>query len=166
MKAKNVRSVDGKPYTRKEYIHKVPRSEIRKFEMGEDSSKYDAKITLHVNEKVKIRDNALEAVRVSVNRNLQKSLRNEYCLRIKTYPHHILRENKLIFGAGADRMQEGMRKAFGKSTGRAAIVEEDQPILTVKTFEQNVDDVERALHVAKSKIPKGAHIEVKSINVG
>ena len=40
----------------------------------------------------------------------------------------LLRENKMIATAGADRLQEGMRRAFGKATGLAARVERGKTI--------------------------------------
>ncbi len=62
IEAKNVKSVNGKPYARKEYILRISGSWIRKFETGIKRWKCDAKITFQTNERVKIRDNALEEI--------------------------------------------------------------------------------------------------------
>ena len=42
--------------------------------------------------------------------------------KVLAVPHHIQRENKMLTGAGADRMQTGMQLSFGKTSGKAAIV--------------------------------------------
>ena len=57
---------------------------------------------------------------------------NDYLMVVHPYPHIILRENKMIFGAHADRLQQGMRRSFGTAIGTAAKVEVDQVIMTVK----------------------------------
>src|SRR3989442_15465786 len=81
-------------------------------------------------ENVQIRHNALESARVSANKVLfDKYGETGYRLQLCVYPHIILRENKMIATAGADRLQEGMRRAFGKPTGRAARVHDGQSIL-------------------------------------
>ena len=43
---------------------------------------------------------------------------NDYYMNVHPYPHIILRENK-IFGAHADRLQQGMRRSFGTAIGTA-----------------------------------------------
>jgi len=69
------------------------------------------------------------------NRFIQELIGKEFYLEVKIYPHHVLRENKMITGAGADRMQTGMSRAFGKTIGRAALVKAGQIIfiLAIKT---------------------------------
>ena len=62
----------------------------------------------------------LEAARVAANKKLTPIGETAYFLRVKVYPHVILRENRMIATAGADRLQEGMRKAWGKPMGLAA----------------------------------------------
>ena len=52
----------------------------------------------------------------------RKSGRMGYHLKIRVYPHHIVRENPMATGAGADRVQDGMRKAFGKPVSSVAMV--------------------------------------------
>jgi large subunit ribosomal protein L10e len=74
----------------------------------------------------------LEAARVATNRILMDKLINDYYMNVHPYPHIILRENKMIFGAHADRLQQGMRRSFGSAVGTAAKVEVDQPIITVR----------------------------------
>lgn len=90
-------------------------------------------IQLHVisKENCQIRDNSIEAVRQYLNRFLQVKLAKEFYLGVQIYPHHILRENKMLTGAGADRMQTGMSRAFGKTMGRAAFVKVEQVLYIV-----------------------------------
>ena len=83
-------------------------------------------------ERAQIRHSALEAARVATNRVLIDKLINDYLMVVHPYPHMILRENKMIFGAHADRLQQGMRRSFGTAIGTAAKVEVGQPIITVK----------------------------------
>ena len=41
-------------------------------------------------------------------------------IRVRPHPFHVLRINKMLSCAGADRLQTGMRGAWGKSYGRCA----------------------------------------------
>ena len=165
MKAKNYRSIRGQLYTREEYIHGAPQPRITRFTHGEERPDYDVEIKLVANETVLVRDRALEAIRISSNKNLAKRVGSEYLLKILVYPHHVLRENKMMTGAGADRLQEGMRRAFGKPIGRAAAVKRGQPFLIVKTYSRHVDKVREALKPAMMKFPKGARLVVEKIEL-
>ncbi|MBU2104611.1 MAG: 50S ribosomal protein L16 [Nanoarchaeota archaeon] len=120
------------PYTRiskkksKSYIKTVPQQKIVKFTMGNEplynAGKLPFKLTVVSTEKVQIRHNALEACRQFVNKKLDNEISGQYLFKVVPFPHHIQRENKMLTGAGADRMQTGMQLAFGKSVGKAAIV--------------------------------------------
>jgi large subunit ribosomal protein L10e len=73
----------------------------------------------------------------------------------------------MIFGAHADRLQEGMRRAFGKPVGRAARVEPSQEIIVVKVDESGLEIAKEALRRAASKIPASCRIVVeKMLNQG
>ena len=76
-----------------------------------------------------------------------------YSLRIRVYPHQILRENKQATGAGADRVSQGMRCAFGKNVGTAARVQKNQKIITIQTNEANFSAAKDALRKANCKLP-------------
>lgn len=141
----------ARPYTRvskrrtKSYIKTVPNSRIVKFKMGDlkgfEAGNYPIQIYVLSKENCQIRDNSIEAVRQFLNRFLQVKLGKDFYLEVKIYPHHILRENKMLTGAGADRMQTGMSRSFGKTIGRAAIIKPDQVlyILGVKTPKAEVE---------------------------
>lgn len=158
MKARNYREVKGVPYTRKEFIHGVPQPKIVKFTMGQPSDSYDCKLSLISLEKAQIRHNALEAARVAANRYLQEKLGKNYFLRVLLYPHVVLRENKMIFGAHADRLQDGMRKAFGKPIGTAARVRPNQPVIVVNVNRDAKDIAKEALKRGAAKLPTKCRI--------
>jgi large subunit ribosomal protein L10e len=64
----------------------------------------------------------------------------------------------MIFGAHADRLQEGMRRAFGKPIGRAARVEAGQPVMRLLVYEDGVRAGREALEFAGKKLPKKYYI--------
>ena len=162
MKARCYREVKGQPYARKEYIKGHPPPKITKFTMGNPSAKFDYQLKLISEESAQIRHNALEAARIATNRYLQKNLGTEnYCLRILPYPHVVLRENKMIFGAHADRLQEGMRRAFGKPIGTAARVKPNQTIITVNVNENGIKVAKEALKRGEAKLPVPCRIIIE-----
>lgn len=163
MRARNYRAVKGQPYTRKEYVKSLPMPKITKFTMGDPAAKFEYQLRLVALEKAQIRHNALEAARVAVNRHLSRHLGKEYCLRILPYPHTILRENKMIFGAHADRLQDGMRRAFGKPIGTAARVKPNQTIITVDVNHEQIETAKEALKRGKAKLPIPCRIVVEKL---
>ena len=64
-----------------------------------------------------------------------------------------MRENKMIATAGADRLQEGMRKAFGKPIGVAARVDIGSVILELLIKAENLDKAKAAFKAATTKLP-------------
>lgn len=163
MKAKNYREVKGQPYTRKEYIRGSPPPKITKFTMGDTKTTFPIHATLIAREEAQIRHNALEAARVASNRVLSAKLGNAYVLRIVPYPHTILRENKMIFGAHADRLSQGMRRAFGKPIGAAARVKIGQSIIEVGVNETAVEVAKEALERGKDKLPIPCRIVIEKV---
>lgn len=144
----------GPSYTRKEYIRRIPGLRITQYDMGNISGEFDLTISLAAKAPAQIKHNALEAARVASNRYLQrKTGRAGYHLKIRVYPHHIIRENPMATGAGADRVQDGMRKAFGKPIGAVARVKANQRILTVRTNKRNFKYAKEALRRAAMKFP-------------
>ena len=121
---KMYRNLAKKAYTRREYMGGVPGNKIVQFEMGNLSQEFPTEVDLIVEETCQIRHSALEASRISINRKLLKDVgRTNFHFKVRVFPHHVLRENKQATGAGADRVSEGMRLAFGKAVGTAARVE-------------------------------------------
>src|SRR6056297_2919327 len=129
------REISNPPYTRREYITGIPGSKIAQHQMGDlhaDPDDYPVQISLCVEEECQLRHGALEAARLSANRHLIKSLgEGNYRMVLRKFPHHVIRENKQATGAGADRVSDGMRQAFGKPVGTAARVQRNDRIFTI-----------------------------------
>src|SRR6266498_410782 len=113
---------------------------------------YDYKVELLVTEKLQIRHNSLEAARLAANKTMSQAGDMSFFSRLTVYPHLVLRENKMIATAGADRLQEGMRRAFGKATGLAARVKPDQSIFEAYVSKANLELAKRGFKVASSKL--------------
>jgi large subunit ribosomal protein L10e len=163
MRGKNYRVVKGQSYARTEFVKGFPPPKINKFTMGDTKAKFEYEARLIALEGAQIRHNALEAARVAANHELLEKLTNNYCLRIQPYPHTILRENKMIFGAHADRLSEGMRRSFGKPVGTAARVKPDQIIITVDVNANGVEVAKRALKLGSTKLPIPCRIIVEKV---
>ena len=152
------------PYTRKSrqkgkaYIKVVPPSKIVKFTMGDEKAfkegKFPYQLTIISAERVQIRHNSLEACRQYINKELDRLLLGKYLFKIYPYPHHIQRENKMLTGAGADRMQTGMQLSFGKSVGRSALLKAGSRIFFFAVQNENALQIIRTiLREIKSKMP-------------
>jgi large subunit ribosomal protein L10e len=164
--AKMYRNISKKAYTRREYMGGVPGSKIVQFEMGNLSQEFPTEVDLVVEESCQIRHSALEAARITVNRRLMKEVgRSNFHFKVRVFPHHVLRENKQATGAGADRVSEGMRLAFGKAVGTAARVDANQKILTVYSTPQYLEKIKDALKHGGHKIPTPSHLKVSEIKV-
>lgn len=166
--AKMYRDLSKKAYTRREYMGGVPGSKIVQFDMGNLSQEFPVEMNLIVEESCQIRHSALEAARISINRKLLKEVgRMNFHLKLRVFPHHVLRENKQATGAGADRVSEGMRLAFGKAVGTAARVTKDQIVFTTYTSPQYLDKVKIAMKAGGHKLPTPTYFTVvdKSITV-
>ncbi len=171
-------STKDRAYTRyadtvqhKNFIGAVPGLKTRQFNMGNGMKEFDTVVDLHVvcgSMGMQIRDNAMESTRLMTNRQLFKKLgKEEFFLKVRAYPHHILRENKQAQGAHADRIQKGMSHAFGKAIGRAVRVRNHQPIFSVLCMEENALKAKDCLMMAISRLPCGLtvtiHKDVRSI---
>ncbi|MGE0793421.1 MAG: 50S ribosomal protein L16 [Candidatus Woesearchaeota archaeon] len=157
-----------RPYTRKSkyraksFVRSVPANKIVKFEMGNTSKEFEYVVSLRSDVDIQIRHNALEAGRKSANRKLETALtRKGYKLKIAVYPHHILRNNPLASGAGADRMSTGMKMSFGKAVGIAARVMKGQKIIEAHVDEKDIALAKKAMTLARHKFPRGGYIDVE-----
>lgn len=157
----------GPPYTRREYIPGIPPPKISKFEMGDIHKDYDYEVALVIEEAGQIRHNAMEAARVNALKRLTVKLgENNFYLKVKVYPHHVIRENKMLAFAGADRLQEGMRQAFGKPIGTAARVYPGQEVIVARVFKDHLNVAKEALRIAASKLPLPTRIIIKPLKEG
>jgi large subunit ribosomal protein L10e len=165
MRAKNYRHVKGQNYTRREFVKGFPPSKITKFTMGDTKAKFEYEGKLISLESAQIRHNALEATRVATNRSLMEKLVNNYQLTVYPYPHTILRENKMIFGAHADRLQDGMRRSFGKPIGTAARVRPNQTIISVFVNHDAVELMKECLKRGSAKLPMPCKIVIEKLQL-
>ena len=163
MHARNYRPVRGQAYTRKKFAKGFPPPKIVKFTMGDIKGTFEVEAKLIALKRAQIRHSALEAARIATNRLLLDKLENDYLLQIRPYPHIILRENKMIFGAHADRLQQGMRRSFGKAIGTAARVKPGQTIITVKVKAAAVDTAKESLKRGSAKLPIPCKVTVEKI---
>ncbi|MDR3283182.1 MAG: 50S ribosomal protein L16 [Candidatus Methanoplasma sp.] len=156
------RRITGQAYTRREYMGGVPASRISQFDMGNLQAEFPVTLTLRVKNRVQIRHTAIEAGRIAANKMLsgQAGVVN-YHLKVRAFPHVVLRENKLATGAGADRVSSGMRKAFGKNVGTAARLERNQAIFTVAVAPEKINVAKEALWKASMKLPSPCYIDVE-----
>jgi large subunit ribosomal protein L10e len=158
------RKGNGQPYTRKEYIKGKPQIKIAKFEGGKRGH-YDYSVQLLLNEKLQITHMAIEAARLAANKTLEKTVgETGYFSKLRIYPHVLLRENKMIAAAGADRLQEGMRRAFGKAISLGARVKRGQCIIEMHVKKEHIDAAKKALKSACVKLPGTPSIKVVSLN--
>lgn len=160
---KMYRQPKKRAYTRKEYMEGVPGNKIVSFDMGnkEEKEDFEIKVSLVSEEECQITHNSLESARIACNSYLNNELGNtNYFLKLRVYPHHVLRENKMATGAGADRVQDGMRLAFGNPIGTAARVDSEQKLFSVRINRENYQDAKRALNRAVQKLPTPGRIVV------
>ena len=153
-------------YTRKSkfkktsFIRTIPPSKVVRFDLGDLKRKFDSKVELISKEAIQIRHNAIESARLIINRNLHEKVgANNYHLQIKIYPHHILRENKMLSGAHADRLQRGMQKSFGKPIGLAAQVRQGKTLFTAYVDKANIELARESLKKATPRLPGKCYIE-------
>ncbi len=156
------REIKGQAYTRREYMGGVPPPRIVQFDLGDPNADFPIEVTLRVEEACQIGHTSLEAARVAANRLLNKRVgQMNYHLKVRVYPHHVLRENKLATGAGADRVSSGMRAAFGKAVGTAARVQADQAIITVRTNPNHFQMAKEALWRSSMKLASPCYLDIE-----
>jgi len=152
----------SKKKPKKSYVVGAPGLRIHVFEMGNKKKTFNTKMHLIAKRPVQIRDNALEAARVTCNKHLERTLTPEnYFMKMLLFPHQVIREHTLATGAGADRFSMGMRKSFGKPKGRAAIVRSGQRIITIRLDKKYVKAGKIALHRADLKLPTPCKIVIE-----
>lgn len=152
------------PYTRvskkmkKNFVKTVPQQKIVKFTMGKENllniGKLPYQLSVISAEPVQLRHNAMEACRQYINKKLDTELVGQYLFKIIPYPHHIQRENKMLTGAGSDRMQTGMQLSYGKPMGKAAILKRGSKMFFIALpTEKSVVYTRKILRQIRSKLP-------------
>ncbi|HSB46413.1 MAG TPA: 50S ribosomal protein L16 [Candidatus Bilamarchaeum sp.] len=157
--ARAIRDADKVAWTRfsrskprKSFIKAMPHADLHQFRMGTMKPDFDLVLSLRAEEAVILRDNAIESARQSSNKHLEKVTPGAYYFMVRVYPHHVIRENKMIAGAGADRLQKGMRQAFGRPTDRAARLKAGTKLFTVYSYKANEEHLKLALVRALRKL--------------
>lgn len=159
MKGCNYKAPVGMPYVRREFIAGSPQSKIAKF-TGGATGDYDFKVELISDEKLQVTHNALEAARLAANKVMSEIGETLFYSLLRVYPHVVLRENKMIATAGADRLQEGMRRAFGKPMGLAARIRPGQIILELHVKAAHLEKAKNAMRTASSKLPMTTSVKI------
>merc|ERR1712157_496788 len=151
--AKCYRYCKNKPYPKSRFNRGVPDPKIRIFDLGRKKAGVDdfpTCIHLVSNEYEQVSSEALEAARICANKYLVKIAGKEgFHLRVRAHPYHVVRINKMLSCAGADRLQTGMRGAWGKPLGVVARVRIGQVLLSVRSRDSVKEHVLEALRRAK-----------------
>ncbi|HDN02275.1 MAG TPA: 50S ribosomal protein L16 [Candidatus Bathyarchaeota archaeon] len=142
-----------RPYTRKEYIKSIPPSKIRKYEFGNRKGDYDYVYRIIAEIPFQLRSNAIEAFRLGLLGQLRNVSKENYFVVIHAHPHHILRRHAMAGGHKAERLQKGMRLAFGKPDGRAAQLDKGSRIASIMGYSKDEEAIKNAIRVAASKLP-------------
>ncbi len=147
----------NKPYPKSRFCRGVPDPKIRIFDLGRKKADVDEfPLTVHLlsDEYQQISSEALEAARICANKYIVKTSGKEsFHMRVRVHPFHVLRINKMLSCAGADRLQQGMRGAWGKPQGTAARVNIGQVLISIRTKDSNKAVVIEALRRCKYKFP-------------
>merc|ERR1712130_830862 len=155
--AKCYRYCKNKPYPKSRFNRGAPDPKIRIFDLGRKRANVDEfPLCIHLvsNELEQLTSEGLEAARITANKYLVKTAGKEgFHLRVRAHPYHVVRINKMLSCAGADRLQTGMRGAFSKPNGLVARVNIGQPLMSVRTKEQHEAAALEALRRAKFKFP-------------
>ncbi|KAG1660035.1 hypothetical protein FOA52_010020 [Chlamydomonas sp. UWO 241] len=149
------RQTKGKPYPKSRYVRSVPDPKIRIYDVGlkrADVDTFPHCVHLISWEMGNVSSEALEAARIAANKYMVKfGGKESYHLRVRVHPYHVVRINKMLTCAGADRLQTGMRGAFGKAYGLCARVQIGQILLSIRVREAQVVTAKEALRRAKFK---------------
>ncbi|XP_061166126.1 large ribosomal subunit protein uL16-like [Saccostrea echinata] len=162
--ARCYRYCKNKPYPKSRFCRGVPDPKIRIFDLGRKKARVDDfPLCVHLvsDEYEQLSSEALEAGRICANKYLVKNCgKDAFHMRMRVHPFHVIRINKMLSCAGADRLQTGMRGAFGKPQGTVARVHIGQPIMSVRAREAHQAAVVEALRRAKFKFPGRQKIHV------
>ncbi|KAB0352608.1 hypothetical protein FD754_017465 [Muntiacus muntjak] len=122
----------NKPYPKSRFCRAVPDAKICIFNLGHKKAKVEEfPLCGHMvsDEYEQLSSEALEAAHI-----------------LWLHPFHVIRINKMLSCAGADRLQTGMRGAFGKPQGTVVRVHIGQVIMSIRTKLQNK---EHKVHIFK-----------------
>ena len=145
----------NKPYPKSRFNRGVPDPKIRIYDGGMKKAQWDrfpCCVHLVSKEKEQVTSEALEAARIAANKYMTVNAGKEgFHIRVRVHPWHVIRINKMLSCAGADRLQTGMRHAYGKAMGKAARVDIGTILMSIRTKPNFVAVAEEALRRAKFK---------------
>lgn len=153
----------SKKIPRKSYVKSLPHCALQIMSMGNPSASYSHVVDLVAKEEIQIRDNALEAARQAINKHLEAEIPQKYHFIVRVLPHHVVRVRKIVFGAGADRIQKGMKHAWGKPSERAARIRKGDPVYSIHINETELGFIREAYRRARSKLPGKYNIKIGRI---
>ena len=156
----------NKPYPKSRFCRGVPDPKIRIYEVGKKKipcEEFPSAIHMVCDEYQQLTSEALEAARIAANKYMiTEAGKDFFHIRIRPHPFHVLRINKMLTCAGADRLQTGMRGAWGKSYGTAARVDIGQCLISIRTKEEKTNVAIEALRRAKFKFAGRQKVMVSS----
>merc|ERR1711865_524356 len=145
----------NKPYPKSRYNRGVPDPKIRLYDGGKKKSQWrDFPVSVHLvsKEKEMISSESLESARIAANKYMvTQTAKDAFHMRIRPHPWHTVRINKMLSCAGADRLQQGMRGAFGKPYIKTARVAIDQVLMSIRTRPQYVKFAQEAMNRSRFK---------------
>merc|ERR1712060_590507 len=137
------------------FVRGVPDPKIRIFDTGRKKIPCeDLPAVAHMvcDENQQITSESMEACRIATNKYMINNAGKDFFhIKVRPHPFQVLRINKTLSCAGADRLSTGMRGAFGKAYGTAARVRIGQVLISVRTKEDKVQSAYEALARSKSK---------------
>merc|ERR1712110_1337721 len=155
--ARCYRYIKNKPYIKSRFCRGVPDGKLKVYDVGKKRANVDEfPLAVHLvcDEKENLSSEALEAARIVVNKYMTVHCgKDTFHMRIRVHPFHVLRINKMLSCAGADRLQTGMRGAFGKPFGKVARVSIGQVVFSVRAKDSAKDHVVEAIRRATFKFP-------------
>ncbi|XP_012905565.1 large ribosomal subunit protein uL16 isoform X3 [Mustela nigripes] len=118
--ARCYRYCKNKPYPKSRFCRGVPDAKIRIFDLGRKKAKVDEfPLCGHMvsDEYEQLSSEALEAARICANKYMVKSCgKDGFHIRVRLHPFHVIRINKMLSCAGADRYAGCLWKAPGHSS--------------------------------------------------
>jgi large subunit ribosomal protein L10e len=167
--ARCYRYCKNKPYPKSRFCRGVPDPKIRIYDAGNRKTPVDGfPYCAHIvsQEREQITSEALEAARIQANKYMIKNGgKDVFHLRVRVHPYHVIRINKMLSCAGADRLQTGMRGAYGKPNGTAARVKVGTILISIRARESSRAAVLESLRRARMKFA-GRQTVVESPNWG
>ncbi|MEM4248000.1 MAG: 50S ribosomal protein L16 [Candidatus Nanoarchaeia archaeon] len=161
-----------RPYTRtsrlksKAFIKGAPYSKVAQFDMGDRTKSYPYELQVISARSIQARENALEAARQTAVRYMELFAKTGWSMKLRAVPHHVIRENPLATGAGADRFQQGMSQSFGNPIGHAAQILEGKIIFSIYVEKEKIPFAVEAARKARAKLPMRCYVKILEAATG